>query len=184
MFDVGMAILEGQVHMDPATVAPIKTWAQPKNLRNVCVFIGFANFYQRFIKDFVTIMQPLHDLSKKDAPWQWTWVEKKALQMLKDTFVSKLMLAMWNPARLTCLETNTSAHTISGMILQLCNNRLYHPIIFQSKLQTSAERNSAHSVNIGHVRQLTQGVGSTLWYALRKVYLSFLYGSRMIPLCI
>jgi hypothetical protein len=40
---LGMVILEGQVHMDLAKVAAVKTWAQPKNLHNVCAFIGFAN---------------------------------------------------------------------------------------------------------------------------------------------
>jgi hypothetical protein len=66
---LGMVISEGQVHMDLAKVATVKIWAQPKNLRNVCAFISFANFYWQFIKDFATIMQPLHDLTKKDAPW-------------------------------------------------------------------------------------------------------------------
>jgi hypothetical protein len=116
---LGMVISEGQVHMDPAKVAAVKTWAQPKNLRNVCVFIGFANFYRWFIKDFAAITQPLHDLTKKDAPWRCTWVEKKVFQTLKDAFISEPILAMWDPARPTHLETDASAHTISGVISQL-----------------------------------------------------------------
>jgi hypothetical protein len=39
------------------------------------------------------------------------------------------------------LETNTSAHIISGVILQLCNDRLYHPVALQSKSLTGAEHN-------------------------------------------
>jgi hypothetical protein len=105
---LGMVISEGQVRMDPAKVAAVKTWAQPKNLRNVRAFIGFANFYRRFIKDFAAITRPLHDLTKKDAPWRWTWVEKKAFQTLKDAFISEPILAMWDPARPTRLETDAS----------------------------------------------------------------------------
>jgi hypothetical protein len=138
---LGMVILEGQVRMDPAKVAAVKTWAQPKNLRDVRAFIGFANFYRRFIKDFATITRPLHDLTKKDAPWRWTWVEKKAFQTLKDAFISEPILAMWDPAWPTQLETNASAHTISGVILQCCDNGLYHPVAFRSKSLTGAERN-------------------------------------------
>jgi hypothetical protein len=137
---LGMVILEGQVLMDPAKVAAVKTWAQP-NLCNVCAFIGFANFYQRFIKDFATITQPLHDLTKKDAPWQWMRVEKKAFQTLKDVSISEPILAMWDLAWPTRLETDASAHTISGMILQCCNNRLYHPVAFHSESLTGAEHN-------------------------------------------
>jgi hypothetical protein len=138
---LGMVILEGQVCMDPAKVAAVKTWAQPKNLCDVRVFIGFANFYRRFIKDFAAITRPLHNLTKKDAPWRWTWVEKKAFQMLKDAFISEPILAMWDPAWLTRLETNASAHTISGMISQCCDDGLYHPVAFRSKSLTGAERN-------------------------------------------
>jgi hypothetical protein len=65
---LGLIISEGQVCMDPAKVAAVKLWALPKNLRNVCAFIGFANFYRWFIKDFAKIARPLHDLTKKDVP--------------------------------------------------------------------------------------------------------------------
>jgi hypothetical protein len=68
-------------------------------------------------------------------------VEKKAFQTLKDIFISKPILAMWDLAQSTRLETNTSAHTISGVILQLCNNGLYHPVAFCSKSLTGAEHN-------------------------------------------
>jgi hypothetical protein len=78
------------------------------------------------------------------------------------------------------------AALFQGQIIQLevagCN--VLHGGEPNPKLGRVAVTLPAHSVNIGHVRQLTQGVGSTLWYASREVYPSFLYGSRMIPLCI
>jgi hypothetical protein len=61
---LGLIISEGQVHMDPAKVAAVKLWALPKNLRDVCAFIGFTNFYRQFIKDFAKIARPLHDLCR------------------------------------------------------------------------------------------------------------------------
>jgi hypothetical protein len=59
--------------MDPSKVKAVQEWKEPKNLHNVSAFIGFANFYRRFIKDFAKIACPLHDLTKKDVPWQWTF---------------------------------------------------------------------------------------------------------------
>jgi hypothetical protein len=138
---LGLIISEGQVCMDPAKVATVKSWALPKNLCNVCAFIGFANFYWRFIKDFTKIAHPLHDLTKKDVPWQWTFVEKQVFKALKAVFISKPILTMWDPARATHIETNASAHTTSSVILQLCKDRLWHPVAYQSESLIGVERN-------------------------------------------
>jgi hypothetical protein len=127
---LGLIISEGQVRMDLAKVAAVKLWALPKNLRNVRVFISFANFYQQFIKDFAQIAHPLHDLTKKDVPRQWTFVEKQAFEALKAVFISKPILTMWDPARAMRIETNTSAHTTSGVILQLHKDGLWHPVAY------------------------------------------------------
>jgi hypothetical protein len=138
---LGLIISEGQVCMDLAKVAAVKLWALPKNLCNIHAFIGFANFYRQFIKDFAKIACPLHDLTKKDVPWQWTFVEKQAFEALKAAFISKPILTMWDLACATRIETNASAHTTSGVILQLCKDGLWHPVAYQSESLIGAERN-------------------------------------------
>lgn len=68
---LGLIVQFGQVAMDPRKVKAVTEWPTPKNLKNVWRFVGFANFYQRFIKDFSKIACPLHDLIKKNAPFSW-----------------------------------------------------------------------------------------------------------------
>ena len=53
------------------TMQAIRDWEVPKNLRSVRAFIGFANFYRRFIRNFSSIVQPITDLTKKDVKWYW-----------------------------------------------------------------------------------------------------------------
>ena len=65
---LGLVIREGEICMDPAKVEAVRNWPVPKTLRDIRGFIGFANFYRRFIKDFSKIARPLHDLTKKDTP--------------------------------------------------------------------------------------------------------------------
>jgi hypothetical protein len=68
---LGLIISHGKVPMDPVKIKAIVNWPVSESLKEVQSFIGFANFYQRFIKDFSKICRPLHNLSKKDIPFVW-----------------------------------------------------------------------------------------------------------------
>ena len=65
---LGFIIEAGKgVRMDPAKVEAIVDWELPKSVKGVQSFLGFANFYRRFIKDFSGLTRPLTDLVRKDS---------------------------------------------------------------------------------------------------------------------
>jgi hypothetical protein len=68
---LGFTINGQGMHVSEETTKSVREWATPKNLRSVRGFIGFANFYRRFIRNFSAIAKPLTDLTKKDRPWNW-----------------------------------------------------------------------------------------------------------------
>ena len=104
--------------MDPSKVEAVCTWPTPKNLREVRGFLGFANFYRRFIKDFSKVARPLHDLTKKETPWQWDDPQQAAFIALRDAFVSSTILTLWDPDRPTRLEVDASGFATGGALLQ------------------------------------------------------------------
>jgi len=53
------------VKMDPAKVSTITTWPTPKSVHDIRIFLGLANFYHRFIKDFSELATPMTSLLKK-----------------------------------------------------------------------------------------------------------------------
>ena len=68
---LGLIVGEGQISMDPVKLRAINNWNSPTSVSAVCSFMGFCNFYCKFIPDFSNIIQPLLSLMKKNAAWQW-----------------------------------------------------------------------------------------------------------------
>jgi hypothetical protein len=138
---LGMIISKGAVRMDDARVQAVSEWPTPCNLRDVRSFVGFANFYRCFIQDFLKIVRPLHDLTKKDVPFSWGTAQKLAFDTLKKSFVSKPILALWEPHRRTRLEVDASGYATGGVISQEGDGGLWHPVAFRSESLTEAECN-------------------------------------------
>ena len=56
--------------MEPEKVKAIMEWEAPRSTRGVRAFMGFANYYRRFIHGFSTLVTPLTKLTKKDTPFK------------------------------------------------------------------------------------------------------------------
>ena len=75
---LGLVLSEGWVEMDPVKITRVRDWPTPKNVTEVQSFMGFVNFYCRFIPEFSHVGSPLHHLTKKAEPWRWTEPEETA----------------------------------------------------------------------------------------------------------
>jgi len=69
---LGMIIEEGRILMDTSKLKGIQDWPIPSTVKQVRGFLGFGNFYRRFIQNFSDIAQPLNELLKKDRKFVWT----------------------------------------------------------------------------------------------------------------
>ena len=151
---LGVIISEGQVKMDQAKVHGILNWPTPKTLKNVQAFLGFCNFYRRFIQDFSAIMCPLLELTKKDTPFSWGDAQEHAFRALITAFTTAPVLALPDHAKPFQLITDASAFA-TGTILEqpdAFNRWQPHRILFKvattcrAKLQNSQPRiTSYHS---------------------------------------
>ena len=79
---LGLIISQGNIEMDPIKIKGVSEWPTPKKLKDVQAFMGFANFYRRFIKDFSKIARPLNDLTKKNVNWEWGEKQEDTFQEL------------------------------------------------------------------------------------------------------
>ena len=53
-------------------------WLIPKSVKNMQKFLGLANYYQQFIKNFAAIARLLYNMVKKDQKWKWTERQERA----------------------------------------------------------------------------------------------------------
>jgi len=63
---LGVVIGPNRIEMEEEKVEGVLNWPQPKNVKDVRKFLGLANYYRRFIKDFVQIARPMNVLTRKD----------------------------------------------------------------------------------------------------------------------
>jgi len=68
---LGVIISHNSVVMDPVKIAGVTEWPAPTNKKEVQSFLGFTNFYQRFIRDFSEHAHPLFDLTQNNSSWRW-----------------------------------------------------------------------------------------------------------------
>ena len=66
---LGFIINTTSIYIDPAKVEAIYSWEPPEILWGVRAFLGLANFYWRFVKEYRRIIKPLIDLIKNDRPF-------------------------------------------------------------------------------------------------------------------
>lgn len=122
-------------------VKTIREWPTPRKVKDVQSFLGFANFYRRFIYNYSDIVVPLTRLTRKDAPWIWTSDTQFAFDSLKDAFTNAPVLAHWEPNRPLIVETDASDYAVAAILSIVADDNEIHPVAFYSRTLQAAELN-------------------------------------------
>src|SRR5258707_15530678 len=125
--------------MDPIKVQGVTDWAQPTKVKDVQSFIGFVNFYRRFIQNFSKITCPLHVLTQKSKNWSWCAAEQQAFDALKNAVTSAPMLALPSKSGLFRLQCDASNFATGAGLSQQQEYALFHPIGFMSNSYSNTD---------------------------------------------
>ncbi|XP_011270768.1 hypothetical protein CAOG_09111 [Capsaspora owczarzaki ATCC 30864] len=125
--------------MDPAKLSAVLNWPVPETVHAVQKFLGFANYYRRFIKNFSGVITPITKLLGKDVPFNWTPECDSAFAFLKHSFTSAPVLAYPDPSKPFILETDASDFALGAILSQLDDNGVAHPVAFHSRKFTGSE---------------------------------------------
>jgi len=91
---LGVVIGPRGIEMQKEKVEGVLNWPAPKNVKEVQKFLGLANYYRRFIKDFAKISALLHVLVRKEQKWKWEKEQEEAFRRLKEVFTTEPVLAI------------------------------------------------------------------------------------------
>ncbi|KAF5698706.1 reverse transcriptase domain-containing protein, partial [Fusarium globosum] len=138
---LGHEISYNEIRMDKRKIAAITEWKAPTTVKEAQSFLGFANYYRRFIKNFSKIAIPLTEITKKDKIFKWNDKAQEAFEQLKTAITSEPVLVMFDPERQVELETDASDYALGGQIGQRDDNGVLHPIAFYSHKMHGAELN-------------------------------------------
>ncbi len=138
---LGLIVTSEGIKMDPQKVKAILEWQPPTGLKDLQSFLGFANFYRRFIKGFSQITRPLTNMLKKTRSWSFSDECKASFEELKKAFSSAPVLAYFDPRKKTVLEADASNWASGGVLSQYAEDGTLRPVAYFSAKHNPQECN-------------------------------------------
>jgi hypothetical protein len=124
------------VRPDPNKLGKVPDWPSPINLRELRSFLGFANYFRKYIKGYSTLVSSLTDLTKHSAAYVWTDVHEATFKAVKTALTSAKMLRLPDPNEPYTVVSDASGVGLGAVLLQGDQ-----PIAFESRKLNDAEKN-------------------------------------------
>ena len=96
----------------------VESWPAPTNLSELRSFLGLCSYYH-FVKGFADIARPLHHLTGKGVPFEWSPAAENAFTQLKSCLTSAPVLCFPLPDAQYILDTDASGNAISAVLSQV-----------------------------------------------------------------
>jgi len=131
---LGLIISHNSITMDPVKIAGVAEWPTLTNKKEVQSFLGFTNFYQRFIKDLSEHVRPLFDLTWNNCTWRWKASEQSMFNKLKGSVTSAPVLISPDSTKPFHIEADSSDFATGTVLSQVSTeDEKWHPVAFFSK---------------------------------------------------
>jgi hypothetical protein len=133
---LGHIVSNGEIRMDPAKLEAVSTWPTPRMVPQVRQFLGFTNYFRKFIQGYSLLVKDLTGLTAKSSEWEWNENHQFAFEHLIHLLTENPVLKLPDFSKPFEVVSDASMYGAGAVLLQDG-----HPIAFESKKFTSAERN-------------------------------------------
>ncbi|XP_054266890.1 uncharacterized protein K02A2.6-like [Macrosteles quadrilineatus] len=153
------------IHKSKDKITAITNARRPQNIQELRSFLGLVNYYNRFVKNLSTVLNPLHGLLKKGQSFIWDSKCEESFQNIKKRITSDTVLCHLNPDLPLILATDASPVGLGAVISHRFPDGSEKPIAFASRSLTNAEK---------HYSQIDKEATGIYW-GLKKFF-SYCYG--------
>ncbi|MBX9692121.1 MAG: hypothetical protein K2Z81_07040, partial [Cyanobacteria bacterium] len=149
---VGHLITRHGVKFSPEKIRKVFDFELPTTAKQLRSFLGLANYFHSHVKDYSSIVQPLHALltnTKKAHRLYWTSEDQAAFERIKQMISANQQLFFWEEDKgRVIVETDASNYAIGGVCYQLVQEKseqgetieVRRPLKFFSKSLTAVQR--------------------------------------------
>lgn len=138
---LGHILTGSTIAPDPEKLEAVRSWPCPKSVKDVRRFLGFANYFRRFIKDYSKVSRCLEQLTGRYQKFLWTEAHQQAFNVLRHALVSAPVLLLPDVGRPFRVISDASDEAIGGVLLQRDEHEHWHPVAFTSRRLRPEERN-------------------------------------------
>jgi hypothetical protein len=136
---LGNLVGNGNFRMDPIKIKAITEWPTPLNVKDIQSFLGFTNFYRKYIKKYSDIARILSRLTGSEL-WEWHEEQQEAFDKLRLSFEEHPILHMAKHHGKFKVETDASGFACGGVLYQWQDGK-WVTLAFRSNVLNPAEHN-------------------------------------------
>jgi Reverse transcriptase (RNA-dependent DNA polymerase)/RNase H-like domain found in reverse transcriptase len=114
---LGYIISGSNVKMDPGKIKAILQWKEPRNKKELQSFLGFANYYRKFIEGYGSITKPMTKLTGNEI-WTWGPDQQEVFDQIKKHMCTELILSIPQREGLFKIKVDVSNYAKGTILYQ------------------------------------------------------------------
>ena len=135
---LGHQFTKDGVAVDNQKVAAIQNMPSPTNIKELRRILGMVNFLGSYVPQLATVIQPLHELLRKETAWYWDNTQEQAFQKVKQLLSKAPVLHYFDPALPVVVAADASSYGVGAVIYQV-KDSAKHPIAYASRTLLPSE---------------------------------------------
>ena len=170
-------IISGEgIKCDPAKIEAVRKWCKPRTQRQVKVFLGTVNYYNRFLKDFSHHAHPLFQITRKSVKFNWDDDCQVAFEVLKQKLIDAPVMGYPQDEGLFILDTDASGFAIGAVLSQM----QYEDDAEESEQVERVIAYGSRTLHKSELRYCTRRRELLAIVHFAKVFRPYLYGRRVV----
>ncbi len=138
---LGTVVNKDGISTDPTKVNAIDQMTTPTDISSLRSFLGFVNYYGKFVKNLHSLKRPLEELLCNKKNWNWTDACEKAFHKIKEIIKSPLLLTHFDPRFEMIVAADASSTGVGAVLLHRYPDGSQKAIAHASKSLTNTQRN-------------------------------------------